>query len=105
MVSSCKDRRSGSGVSTVFDALESDSLAFVRQHGCLAYVGNGNGISLFVVKEAPDRNKKIRWWQKAMFGDVEEALTLQWRTEHHLLTRTTDSGFAVSSFQNAMNSV
>jgi hypothetical protein len=65
------------GISTVFDALESDSLAFVRQHGCLGYAGNGNGISLFVVEEAPDSNKKLLWWQKAMFGDVKEALMLQ----------------------------
>lgn len=63
------------GLSTFYDALESDSIKFLRHNKSLAYTGNGGGLGLFTVGEGGSR--KFEWWQTAMYGQTPDALELQ----------------------------
>ncbi len=56
-------------------ALDRGALSFLRRTGLLGYAGNGNGISSFVISDTPE--KPFLWWQKALFGELAEAIELQ----------------------------
>ncbi|MFH0343689.1 MAG: hypothetical protein ACHBNF_16545 [Chromatiales bacterium] len=56
-------------------ALDCGAISFLRRLGLLGYAGNGNGISSFIVKDTTD--KPFLWWQKALFGELAEAVELQ----------------------------
>lgn len=56
-------------------ALDSGAISFLRRTGLLGYVGNGNAISVLVSKDTP--TKPCLWWQKALFGEMAEAIELQ----------------------------
>lgn len=63
------------GIDTVCEALETDSLGFVRHNKSLGYAGNGGGLVLFAVNEGDSR--KFQWWQTAMYGQTSDAIDLQ----------------------------
>lgn len=63
------------GLSDFEEALESGVLGFIRPDFLLAYVGHGNGIQAITIKDTPE--KPFRWWQEAIFGDVDSAIRLQ----------------------------
>ena len=63
------------GLPSFYSALESDSLRFIRLTSILGYVGNGNALNLFTIKEGT--GKPFEWWQNAMFGKAEDALEVQ----------------------------
>ena len=56
-------------------ALDCNAISFLRRIDLLGYAGNGNGINGFVIEETPER--PFLWWQKALFGDLSEAIELQ----------------------------
>ena len=58
-------------------ALKSSAIGFLRRPRLLGYVGNGNGISTFVIK--PGEKRPWKWWQQAIFGASETSLDLQLR--------------------------
>lgn len=55
--------------------LDCGAISFLRRTDLLGYAGNGNGISGFVVNDTPE--KPFLWWQKALFGELTEAIELQ----------------------------
>jgi hypothetical protein len=63
------------GLGELQQALETKILGFVRTPLILGYAGNGNGIIGYEIRES----EKLRfdWWQKAIFGSIEEAIELQ----------------------------
>jgi len=62
------------GVDLLAEILEADALAFIRRHGLLGYVGNGNGISTFGIQSG---DKPLEWWADAMFGASPRSVELQ----------------------------
>ena len=65
------------GLSEFQRALEESTIQFLRRHGLLAYLGNGNGINTFVIK--PSAGSRMQWWQEALFGENEISLDQQLR--------------------------
>ena len=57
-------------------ALDCGAISFLRRMGLLGYAGNGNGICAFDIRDNPER-PFLFWWQKALFGDLAEAIELQ----------------------------
>jgi hypothetical protein len=76
------------GVEVFSEAVSSGGISFVRRHGLISYVGNGNGISTIVIGEGSS-GKKFEWWQEAMFGDLDVALDQQIRNRLPALSPTT----------------
>lgn len=56
-------------------ALKADSIQFLHRQSLLGYVGNGVGISDFVIQ--PSQEKPFEWWQEALFGDLAKAIDIQ----------------------------
>jgi hypothetical protein len=56
-------------------ALDCGAIRFLRRTGLLGYAGNGNGIGGFVINDTSE--KPFLWWQKALFGELTEAIELQ----------------------------
>lgn len=73
------------GLSTFRNALETNSLAFVRPKSLLGYAGNGNGISGFEILDTP--KKPFNWHQASVFGAMEDAPDLQLRYQCPFLAR------------------
>jgi len=59
------------------EALESDTLSFLHRKSLIGYMGNGVGISEFIVSGS--EAKKMSWWQDAMFGGIDVAVEQQLR--------------------------
>ena len=65
------------GLRTFMEALESDTFSFLHRKSLIGYMGNGVGISEFIVSGS--KAKKMSWWQDAMFGGVDVAVEQQLR--------------------------
>ena len=63
------------GVKNFEDTLESKAISFLHKPSLLGYVGNGNGISGYIIK--PSKEKPFKWWQTALFGEIDAAIELQ----------------------------
>lgn len=63
------------GLRNFEDSLESGAISFLHKPSLLGYVGNGNGISAYVIK--PSEERPFKWWQTALFGEMEAAVELQ----------------------------
>lgn len=63
------------GLNAFREAIKKGIISFLHRKDMLAYVGNGNGISQITLSET--EKKKFSWWQKALFGEKEEAIDLQ----------------------------
>ncbi len=72
------------GLSTFREALEENSLGFVRPKSLLGYAGNGNGISGFEIKDTPEQ--PFNWYQASIYGPMEDAPDLQLRYQCPFLT-------------------
>ena len=55
--------------------LKQDFIFFLHRPGIFGYVGNGNGLSEFVIE--PSKERSFEWWQEALFGDMAKAIELQ----------------------------
>ena len=72
------------GLSVFREALETDSIRFVRPKSLLGYAGNGNGISGFEIQDTPE--KPFPWYSAAKFGSLEDAPNLQLKYQCPFLT-------------------
>ncbi len=65
------------GLGLFREAISSNTIEFVKLNSFISYGGNGKGIS--EIKIEPNEKKPFKWWQKAIFGDIESAIDLQLR--------------------------
>lgn len=63
------------GVDVFQNAVEVGSIGFARRKGLLAYVGNGNAISMVELRASEEN--PFKWWDEALYGDTETAIYLQ----------------------------
>jgi hypothetical protein len=63
------------GPSAFKEAIRHRAFSFVHLPAILGYVGNGNGISGFLI--GPSEERPFEWWQTATFGDTDKALEAQ----------------------------
>jgi len=73
------------GYSALQEALETDSIAFVRPKSLIGYAGNGNAISGFEIQAS--KEKPFNWYQESLFGSMEDAPELQLRYQCPFLSR------------------
>jgi len=65
------------GLGLATHLLKSRAIEFLHLPSMLSYVGNGVGISAFLIK--PSDSRSFEWWQTAMFGEAPEAIEIQLR--------------------------